>query len=192
MASLADVLTELVDVVAVLQQECLGNEVKATLVASLAKKITGMAAFDVGTSRKLLDAAKAAAMDDDHKAPLNTAIEKRLLDGMSKSVKTHIVPQALLNPLDYLTDGDWVEMEAPSAYPATMIQTICRRLAMLNMRSCSEQTVKYAITVVLHLVKQRTGTWPLYTQLRDWVIHFKKEFEIHNKSVDGAFKFPER
>ncbi len=38
MATLADVLTELVDVVAVLQQESLGGAVKATLVQSLCQK----------------------------------------------------------------------------------------------------------------------------------------------------------
>ena len=192
MATLADVLTELIDVVAVLQQPSLSGPVKATLVQSLCQKISRIAAFDVGTSRKLFDAVKAAEMASEHKAPLDAAIEKRLMDGMTKTVKSIVVPQALLNVCDYLTNGDWVELEAPSAYPATMMQTICRRFARLNMRSCSEQTVKYAITVVLYMVKQRTSSWPLYAQLHDWVIHFKKEFEIHAKSVDASLPFPAR
>ena len=192
MATLADVLTELIDIVAVLQQEGLGEPVKATLVQSLCKKVSGMATFDVSTSRKLFEAVKVAEMASAHKESLTSAIEKRLMDGMTKCAKVHIVPQTLLNVCDYLTAGDWDELENPSAYPATMIQTLCRRFVSLNVRSCSEQTVKYAVTLVLYMVKLRTGKWPLYAQIHDWVIHFKKEFEIHAKGVDASLPFPAR
>ena len=61
------------------------------------------------------------------------------------------------------------------------MSVIASRYARLGIRSLNEQTVKYSIMLVLHMIKLKTAKWPEYETIWKWVKDFKREFSANSR-----------
>ena len=177
MASIVDVLTEVADVQVLLSGSHVSESVKDGLVAATCQKIRTLSDFNTQKAVQLLGALAVSSMVEAYKQRLTEAVDARLAASIAGAKATSVKQQTLTNILSYLTAKDWLAIESDQAMPTVMIRTISGRLSLLGVRSFNEQTIKWSIAVVLHVVKTRTNSWPTYSQIYQWVLQMKKDYD---------------
>ena len=176
MASLSDITTELADIQSMLQSDSYTNEVKAQLVRQIAVKITSLKEMHAPAARQLMTGIASMTIDADLRQVLESAINARLL--APSASKSSVDQQLLTSPLAYLTKTDWIKLEDPSSTPTVMSRVISERFRLLGIWSFDEQTYKWAIAIILHIVLHRSGSWPRYHTIFDWLLTFKKDYAL--------------
>ena len=193
MATVSDILTELIDISGLLAHN-LQPATKDNLVKGLSSKITSIQVMDPTIARTILESVQASALGGSYKDILSSAVEQRLSSGFEKtSVKQSKDPQLMTNVCAFLTISDWQTIDGPRSAPGAIMSVICARLSALNIQSLHEQTVKASVTIIISIMKTRSQVWPSYHMIHDWVNGFKKEFQLHKRASDlpCVLKFPQ-
>ena len=174
-SSVADVLLELADITQILQSPHMSSRAKENLVQGLAAKIIAMQSPDTAGTAQLMQALVASNLDTLHVQVLQAAIDDRLTSRRPKSAFDNKC-QLLTLPTNFLTEADWLRIDAPNSSPASMQRVVAERLARLGLRNLHEQTVKWAITIVVVKVLERTYRGPKHTTIFQWVLDFKRDY----------------
>jgi len=177
MASFTDVLTEFSDMQPLMVNPLTGGAVKEGLIKALCAKIASCASMPIADAARLSAALLASPVEMEHKEPLQRAMEARLLAGPQGS-KDMARPQRLEHVLHYLSADDWARIEMPTATATSMMQVIAQRFIKLGIRSLHEQTVRWAIAVVVQTMQAKSSNWPHPQLMYQWVVQFKRDFEI--------------
>ena len=120
MAAAHDIIIELADLQPLLCSDGMTDVVKTGAVDQVVAKVQALVVFDVKDATSLLGAI--SSLPDACKESLQRAIASRLEASFVGGRPPTRTPQQLLTtPLQYLTSGDWLEIDAPDA-PAVHTQ----------------------------------------------------------------------
>ena len=170
-----DIFVELADVQQLIATP-VGDQVKEGMVRGVCGKIGNLGTLGARDAVQLYKLVR--TFPDATKAAFEAAVDARLaLDLDFEDVPEPKTQQLLTTPLAYCTDDDWLAINDPSATPPKIISVLVARIASLGIRSLHEQTVKFAVMIVLHKVKQNTGAWPPASVVFSWVNEFKSSFK---------------
>ena len=172
MSTFTDILTELADIQPILSNESFKDGTKLGLCKSLCAKIANLGSLAPKEALQLQSSI--SSLGDPHKDMLLEAVDARLASAVQGRAKADAKTQLLTAPLDFLTASDWEKINNPQANAGAIMSVIASRYAQLGIRSLNEQTVKYSIMLVLHMIKLKTAKWPEYETIWKWVNDFKK------------------
>jgi hypothetical protein len=174
MASVADVCSEMADVQVMLQSDSYAEAVKRKLVTGLATKIVGMKDVDVSAAHQIMTGIKSMSICPELSGVLEKAINDRLLKTPGPKAKS--AQQLLSNGLSFLTQGDWVKIDDPQATAVVMSRVIQERVSKLGLRSFDEETYRWILAILLAKVIEKTGQWPKYEQVHQWLLQWKRDY----------------
>ncbi len=170
MASVAELQHELGDLASFLAtREALGGDAAATaristsMVSSFCTKIGYVPKFDTSAALKLIQAVQATAMAQNHKDNIQKAIDDRLSGSVAQVAAqkwghgTTVCQKLLSNITEYLTQSDWDRLRDDSVSVLAKQQVITDRLVRLGIRFPHEQTIKWAVAVLVVQVEPNMG-----------------------------------
>ena len=115
MDSVASIISEFVDVQALLRNKNLSEDNKTNVVNQICAKISSLRTFDPAHAAKLLAALDAAQMLEEFHILMAAAINRRMSEsGPAKPKGGSTQPQLLSNILHYLTESDWDVISVPN------------------------------------------------------------------------------
>ena len=148
-----DIILEMANVQELLYTN-LAEAAKSNMLSALATKIRRVEYCDSRTALRLVQAIDACTMPEERKAVLQSAVDARLAAGAQSDAAIAKTPQQELTSIcNYLTQQDWNKVLSPMAQPAAIMTVLISRHAQLGIRHLHGQTVKAAITVLLHALQ---------------------------------------
>ncbi len=187
MTSVSDIILELDECKQLIVSPGTSQAVKDALITSLSSKIAGLQTLTSQLAVQLVAALEASNLPQQHYDTLNAAINTRLEDALTTSGDTKkgcLKQQVLVNICAYPTAEEWTKLLTPGTDPTDLITILVKIVGRVGVRSLHEQTCKWAIALVLHIILEQTHRWPTYHTIYDWVLKFKRNFD--------AVKFPWR
>ena len=176
------------------------NRLQSSLVASLCNKIAGILVLSAGGALELMQSVVEATLPETAKGDIQAALDSKLNASSQSSAPRafggHRRPQQLLFPANYLTAQDWDELMAPDAGLFRLTMIVVQRYKRLGVKSLHEQTVKWAVAMLVCLWTDRAGKLPSYSQIFELVKDFKKAWEtglsdISHVGLQTLYEFPE-
>jgi hypothetical protein len=185
MASVADILIELVDIQALLASESMSGATKETLVSGVVAKIARLHECRPADALKLMTGID--GVPDAFKVRLQTAIDNRLASATAaahgEKGTSHNATQELLYPLNYLTSSDWHGIDDPTGQAPGILMVIANRYNLLQVTHPHEQTVKWAVAIAVDRWYAGHQSWPNAELCFQWVQMFKKICERTRQST---------
>ena len=151
------------------------------LIQGLVSKVSQLATLLTTDATDLFKLVKALGMPDTVKSQLKEAIEIKLA-GTSQSIVTSAKPQYLEDINNYFTEAEWGLLENSTCSYQSKVQIVVDRLVSLQLVSLHEQTVKFAVALLLAV--HFGQNWPSYQSVYTMVGDFKKCF---GASVKNGF-----
>ena len=183
--SVAELVVELADVHPLVASTELQPETKRGMIAVVCVKVHALSSFGARDAMQLLQAA--TSFEGEYRELLQAAVEQRLQDATRVTKKEPVKQQLLTASVRYLTGDDWLLIDEPAQTAGIMISTIAKRYVQGGIRSLHEQTVKWAIMIVLHRIRAQQGQWPTYAMIHKWVIEFKRCVDERKRPCDLLF-----
>jgi hypothetical protein len=165
------------------------DKLKRSVLASLCSKIGGMVVLDAAGALELMNAVINSNLPDAAKIDLQEALDDKLnassesAIGASWGVQKR--PQILLHPTNYLSEQDWVQLMDPETNPFRCTMVVVQRFKSLGMKSLHEQTVRWAVALLVCLWSDKINKLPAYSLIFELVQNFKKAFETAS-SLSGS------
>ena len=102
----------------------------------------------------------------------------------------------MLFPANYLSEQDWSQLLAPDASLFRIMMVVVQRFKSLGIKSLHEQTVRWAVALLVCLWSDKIGKLPGYNMIFELVKDLKKAFEtapgdVSRASLPFILKFPE-
>ena len=143
------------------------------LIQGLVAKVSQLATLLTTDATDLFKLIKALGVPETVKAQLKEAIEIKLA-GTSQGVLISAKPQYLEDINNYFTEAEWSLLENSTSSYQSKLQVVVDRLVSLQLVSLHEQTVKYAVALLLAV--HFGQNWPSYQSVYTMVNDFKKCF----------------
>jgi len=182
MASAADIVHEIASasaLIAARDGSTGAAKLTESVVGAIVLKISRMPTLDMSGSLAITKALADNTMPNCVATSLQEAVDTRLatalLDATTAAPARGKVSQQLLTawPL-FLTGADWLGLESDASLE-TKVHIVVNRAIRLGIWSLHEQTVKYAVAVLLHVqfISKEGAGWPSYESIFNLVKDFK-------------------
>ena len=165
------------------KEECL----QKGLLKNILFKIQSLKHLGAAEALKIQEAVAASAFPEAMQDEILTQVEE--LMATTQAVETcknvSLKPQTLVHIQEYLTASDWeaLENDSDSGW-FTKQKVLVQRLHSLGIRSMSEMTCKYAVSLLLCTL----SNLPAWETLHDTVVDFKNVF--HSSGIAAAQDLP--
>lgn len=189
----SDLLRELEEVEGLLKSRSANatggyGAMSASLARGVSSKIAHMTSLDKADAILIFDRLAGSSLPSDFKASIQEAVDK-LLIGASCSA-TSVKPQWLLDINNYFTRTEWDRLESKDLSYQSKVQVVVDRLVSLQVQSMHEQSVKYAVALLLtsHFTD---AAWPTPQSIHTMLVDFKRCFQAAEKhGVSRLLKYP--
>jgi hypothetical protein len=174
------------------------DPVSNDIVKSYVAKVASCKNFDSPSAIKLITALEAAKIPRMFHTNIETAVYARLSG--AACIAQHSAAhgggktQKLLGQIvNYLTAGDWAMLYKPSATWSSMTQVLVNALLKVGVVHLDEQTVKWAVSILLHVHCDVGGQFPTYQSVYNVVGDFKTQHSCCKKPYphDTIWEYPE-
>jgi hypothetical protein len=162
------------------------DKVSNDIVKSICQKIAGMKKMDSPSALKLFQTLGDVKMPQQLVLQVQNAIDRRLasnsVDACASGVAaSSSVSQKLLgNIVHYFTKKDWETLHGKKSLQS-MQQVVMDRLLACGISHPHEQTVKWAVAVILHAQFDNGGTFPTYKSIHAMVEDYKEQHGASRK-----------
>ena len=181
MTSVEDIATEISECGLLFANRAPGagsDRLRDSMAASLAAKVGRISRFDAGAAIKIRDSIAAAdGLPPAISSSIQGAVDDRLVADSDCSQhadgKDRVVPQLLTHIDAFLSNKDWQQMDNHRNSPQQLMGVMQNRLNALGVQSLNEFTVRACVSLLLKQLYDRTGTWPTYRKIYDFVLDFK-------------------
>ncbi len=161
------------------------ERVSNNMVLNFNKKVYGLKSFGPPDALALCNALQSTSLSQAHRESVQAAIDSRL-DGtasaMASAKAPAHTPQKLTSQItNFLTEADWEKLHSDRTSLAGKIQVLVDRLQRLGLRYAHEQTVKWAVAILVVLMWQASGSFPEYSAILGMVHDFKATMDACRK-----------
>ena len=162
------------------------DKVSNDIVKSICQKIAGMKRMDSPSALKLFQTLSDVKMPQQLVLQVQNAIDSRLasssVDACASGVAaSSSVSQKLLgNIVHYFTKKDWETLHGKKSLQS-MQQVVMDRLLACGISHPHEQTVKWAVAVILHAQFDNGGAFPTYKSIHAMVEDYKEQHGASRK-----------
>ena len=159
--------------------------VSRNMVIGFTKKVFSLKGFGAQDALLLCNVLQSSTLPVTHRETIQKAIDSRL-DGsdsnMSMCRPASHTPQKLTSQLtSFLTRSDWEKLRSDRVSLSGKTQVIVDRFQRLGLRYAHEQTVKWAVAVIVLHMCQSSGVYPEYSAILSMVHDFKATMEACRK-----------
>ena len=152
------------------------GRLEASMIAAITNKIAIVKPFSAIDAFNVTERVNDTSLSAASKLTLHTSVDNRLSGTVagrqSEATAIGITGQMLTASNRYLTASDWEWIDDPRSDIHRMMMRVASRYGRLGIRSCHEQTKRWAIVVLIHAIFRQRGRWPSYTELKEWVDDF--------------------
>ena len=160
--------------------------VEKNMVESWVTKLDVMKNVDLTASMSLYEAINASALNDGIKKTMIEAVDNKV-SGIKNTIAANVKPQLLVHILNYLTTTDWDKLNDVSVQLQSKVMCIVLRLVRLGVRSLHEQTCKWVVAALLHLLYKSTNQWLDAKSTFELVKEVKKSLQQLNQPYPHGF-----
>jgi hypothetical protein len=158
------------------------------MIASFTAKFETVRSFSNSAALQLMKVLKATCFSDAHAAFIEQAIYARLnadqhvaSDGRTRIFDAMKHQTMLGQNVNYLVQSDWDKLDDPRTSLQDMVHVVVGALQRVGLQVGCEQTVKWAIALVLHCHTDNNGGFPTYNAVFMLVHEFKSAMESSRK-----------
>ena len=190
--TVADIMKEVADTSKFLQLRGSGGtadtgRLEVSMIAAIANKLAILKPFSAIDAFNVTEKVNETSLSETAKHTLHTAVDNRLSGTVaghqSESTSLSITGQLLTASNRYLTASDWEWIDDPRSDPQRMLIRVASRYGRLGIKSCHEQTKRWAIAALLHVIFRQRGRWPTYSELKGWVDDFMVYMQRQKKQA---------
>lgn len=192
----ADLSSELTEIQVLLSSRSANKEdipEHGTMSASLAKALSSKIAHIQSMSNT--DAAEVYTqltnlnLPNEFKVDIKEAIDNRLI-GATTTALNGVKPQWILDLNNYCTANEWASLTNQEQSYQSKVQVLVDRLVSLQVQSMHEQSVKYAVALLL-TTHFSSSAWPSASSIHTMVVDFKRTFQSAQKiGTSRLMKYP--
>ena len=193
MAQLAQLVSEMKDMAELValrgdNGSARDERIVGDMIASYTAKFETMRHFMNSTALQLMKTLKATRFSAAHAAFIETAIYARLNaeQHVASDSRTRVFDapkhQTMLGQnVNYLVQSDWDKLDNPRTSLQDMVHVVVGALHRVGLQVGCEQTVKWAIALVLHCHTDNNGGFPTYSSIFLLVQEFTSTMESCRK-----------
>ena len=152
------------------------GRLEVSMIAAITNKIAIVKPFSAIDAFNVTEKVNETSLSEAAKQTLHTSVDNRLSGTVaghqSETTATGITGQLLTASNRYLTASDWEWIDDPRSDIHRMMIRVASRYGRLGLRSCHEQTKRWAIAALIHVVFRQRSRWPSYSELKGWVDDF--------------------